>query len=500
MINVILEMKGITKEFPGVKALKGVDFRIIEGQVMALLGENGAGKSTLMKILTGVYQKTSGQMYYKGKPVEFKNSKESQDSGIAIIHQELNLIPQLTIAENIFLGREPVNRLRKIDWVKLYKDSKELLEKLGMTEDPRTLVEELSIGKQQMIEIAKALSLNARVIVMDEPTDALTDKETIKLFEVIRELKKEGRSIVYISHRLKEVFQICDYATILRDGTFVSENPVKEITEDKIVELMVGRKLTEQFPRIEANKGDIALELKDINNKYLKNVRFKVNKGEILGVSGLMGAGRTELAKTIFGALRKDSGEMLLSGKRVDIKSPEHAIREGISYVSEDRKRDGLLLGLSVKKNMSISALKSLSRTLGVIDGSEEENIAQGFVRDMSIRTPSTEQIIKNLSGGNQQKVAIAKSLITKPKILILDEPTRGVDVGAKKEIYDIINKFKKEGMAIIMISSEIAEIMGMSDRIMVMHEGKVTGIINRDSATQEKIMRCAVGIKEVQS
>lgn len=500
MSNVILEMKGITKEFPGVKALKGVDFRIIEGKVMALLGENGAGKSTLMKILTGVYQKTSGEMFYKGQPVEFKNSKESQDSGIAIIHQELNLIPGLTIAENIFIGREPVNKFRKIDWSKLYQDSKNLLKKLGITEDPRSLVGEMSIGKQQMVEIAKALSLNAKVIVMDEPTDALTDKETIKLFEVIRELRKEGRSIVYISHRLKEVFEICDYATILRDGTFIDEKPVEELTEDKIVELMVGRKLTEQFPRIEANKGEVALELKGLKNKYLKNISFKVNKGEILGVSGLMGAGRTELAKTIFGALKKDSGEIILSGKKIDIRSPEHAIAEGISYVSEDRKGDGLFLGLSVKNNMSISALKSLSRALGKLDGNEEESISQGFIRDMSIRTPSSEQIIKNLSGGNQQKVAIAKSLVTKPKVLILDEPTRGVDVGAKKEIYDIINKFKMEGMAIIMISSEIAEILGMSDRIMVMHEGKVTGIIDRKGATQEQIMRCAVGIEEVQS
>ncbi|WP_432664288.1 ribose ABC transporter ATP-binding protein RbsA [Wukongibacter baidiensis] len=500
MNNVILEMKGITKEFPGVKALKGVDFRVLEGKVMALLGENGAGKSTLMKILSGVYQRTSGEMYYKGEAVQFKNSKESQDKGIAIIHQELNLIPQLTIAENIFLGREPVNSLRKIDWNKLFNDSKGLLKKLGVTEDPKTLVGELSIGKQQMVEIAKALSLNAQVIIMDEPTDALTDKEALKLFEVIRELKKEGRSIVYISHRLKEVFEVCDYATILRDGAFIAEHPTTELTEDKIVELMVGRKLTEQFPRIEANTGEVALEVKSLNNKYLKNVSFKVNKGEILGISGLMGAGRTELAKTIFGAIRKDRGEVIIDGKSLSIKSPEQAIKEGLSYVSEDRKGDGLLLGLSVKKNMTISALKELSQTLWKIDGSKEEDIAQDFVKDMSIRTPSTEQIIKNLSGGNQQKVAIAKSLVTKPKVLILDEPTRGVDVGAKKEIYDIINRFKKEGMAIIMISSEIAEILGMSDRIMVMHEGKVTGIINRNDASQERIMRCAVGIEEVQS
>jgi len=498
MNNVILEMKDITKEFPGVRALNGVDFRVIKGRVMALLGENGAGKSTLMKILTGVYKRTSGEIYYNGEAVEFKNSKESQDKGIAIIHQELNLIPQLTIAENIFLGREPINKFRKIDWNKLFRDSKVLLKKLGVNEDPKTLVGELSIGKQQMVEIAKALSLDAQIIIMDEPTDALTDKEALKLFEVIKQLKEEGRSIVYISHRLKEVFQICDHATILRDGAFIAEHPVEELNEDRIVELMVGRKLTEQFPRVEVNTGGIALDVKGLKNQYLKNVSFKVNKGEILGISGLMGAGRTELAKTIFGAIKKESGEIIIDGKKIDIKSPEHAIKEGLSYVSEDRKGDGLFLGLSVKKNMSISALKSLSNTLWKINGKEEEDIAQGFIKDMSIRTPDTEQMIKNLSGGNQQKVAIAKSLVTRPKVLILDEPTRGVDVGAKKEIYDIINRFKKEGMAIIMISSEIAEILGMSDRIMVMHEGKVTGVIDRKGVTQEKIMRLAVGIEEV--
>ena len=500
MNNVILEMKGITKEFPGVKALKGVDFRVIDGKVMALLGENGAGKSTLMKILTGVYQRTSGEMYYRGEKVEFRNSKESQDKGIAIIHQDLNLISNLTIGENIFLGREPVNRFHKINWKKLFNDSRKLLEQLGVNEDPSGLLGELSIGKQQMVEIAKALSINARLIIMDEPTDSLTHKETLKLFEVIRQLKKEGRSIVYISHKLKEVFEICDYATVLRDGMFIAENSTKELTEDKIVELMVGRKLGQQFPRIEVKGGETALEVKGLNNRYLNNVSFKVNKGEILGISGLMGAGRTELAKTIFGAIKKEGGEIIIDGKKIDIKSPEEGINEGISYVSEDRKENGLFLGLSVKKNMSISALKSLSKALWKIDGKEEENICLNFVKDMSIKTPSIEQMIKNLSGGNQQKVAIAKSLATNPKILILDEPTRGVDVGAKKEIYDIINRFKKQGMAIIVISSEITEILGVSDRIMVMHGGEIMGIIDGREATQEKIMGCAFGIKGVQS
>ncbi|MTI69219.1 MAG: ribose ABC transporter ATP-binding protein RbsA [Firmicutes bacterium] len=498
MDKPILEMKGITKEFPGVKALDNVNFRVIEGKVMALLGENGAGKSTLMKILTGVYTKTKGEIYFEGESVEFKDTKESQDKKIAIIHQELNLIKELTIAENIFLGREPVNSLRKIDKGRLYKESEKLLKKLGVDEKLDTLVKDLSIGKQQMVEIAKALSLDAKVIIMDEPTDALTDKETESLFKVIKELRKEGRSIVYISHRLKEIFEICDYATVLRDGQFIKEERVKNLTEEKIVELMVGRKLTEQFPRIKGQTGEISLEVKNLENEYLNNINFKLNKGEILGVSGLMGAGRTELAKTLYGAIKKDNGDIYLEGDKVDIKSPKEAILKGISYVSEDRKRDGLILGMSVEENMSISALKNFTKSLLKIDTKKEANVSNKYVDDMSIRTPSIKQLVKNLSGGNQQKVSIAKSLMTEPKILILDEPTRGVDVGAKKEIYDLINRFKKEGMSIIMISSEIPEIIGMSDRVLVMHEGKITGEFLGEKVTQEKIMRCAVGIEEV--
>ncbi|QXM06283.1 ribose ABC transporter ATP-binding protein RbsA [Crassaminicella indica] len=497
MSHVVLEMKRITKEFPGVKALKGVDFKIYKGKVMALLGENGAGKSTLMKIMTGVYEKTSGEMYYKGEKVDFKEPKESQEKGIAIIHQELNLVNQLTIGENIFLGREPRNRFGKINWKKLYDESKKLLDKLGVEEDPKTLVGELSVGKQQMVEIAKALSLNAQVIVMDEPTDALTDKETISLFKVIRELRDEGKSIVYISHRLKEIFEICDDITILRDGMFIAERSIDNIHEDEMIELMVGRKLTEQFPKVESNIGEIILEVKNLKNKYLKNVSFFLRKGEILGISGLMGAGRTELAQSIYGYLPIDKGEIYIEGKPVTIKHPKDAIEKGISYVSEDRKGNGLILGLSVKENMHISALKNLTGFLGKINENKEKTISQQYIDSMSIKTPSMNQLVKNLSGGNQQKVSIAKSLMTLPKVLILDEPTRGVDVGAKKEIYDLINAYKKDGMSIIMISSEIPEILGMSDRILVMHEGEITGEIQANNATQEDIMRFAIGIKE---
>lgn len=497
MSNVVLEMKNITKEFPGVKALSNVNFKIYDGKVMALLGENGAGKSTLMKILTGVYQKTSGEMIYKGEKVEFKNTKMSQEKGISIIHQELNLIPGLTVAENIFLGREPINNLRKIDWNKMFGDAKKLLEELGIAFSPKILVSELSIGHQQMVEIAKALSFNAEVIVMDEPTDALTTKETESLFTVIRKLRSEGKSMVYITHRLDEVFEICDYATVLRDGQFIGENAIEQLNKDKIIELMVGRTLTEQYPRIDVKRGKKVLAIDKLTNEYIKDISFDLYEGEIVGIAGLMGSMRTELAKTIYGVYEVKSGDILIDGKQVKIHSPVDAINNGIAYVSEDRKADGLILGLSIKENISISTLKELSGFLGKITTSEEEKRAKKFVDDMSIRTPSIHQKVKNLSGGNQQKVSISKSLMKGPKILILDEPTRGVDVGAKKEIYMLINKFKKEGMSILMISSEMPEIMGLSDRIMVMNEGEVTGYLDREQASQEAIMKYAVGMKE---
>ncbi|MFZ5968580.1 MAG: ribose ABC transporter ATP-binding protein RbsA [Bacillota bacterium] len=498
MSNVILEMREISKEFPGVRALDQVNFRAFKGKVMALLGENGAGKSTLMKILTSVYEKTSGQILLNGEPVTLRNPRDAQEKGIAIIHQELNLIPHLTIGENIFLGREPIGFANKIDWERLYREAEKLLLRLGVKENPKKLCGELSIGKQQMVEIAKALSLNAQIIIMDEPTDALTDKETEQLFKVIGELREEGRSLVYISHRLKEIFEICDDVTVLRDGRYIGEEAVENLTEDKIIEMMVGRKLTEQFPRIESSCGDLSLEIRGLTNKYLSNVSFHLRKGEILGVAGLMGAGRTELAKTIIGALPKEKGEILMAGKPLQIKSPEQGIKAGIAYVSEDRKGNGLVLGLSVKENMSLSSLKSLSGFLSKINGKEEAKKVETYVESMSIKTPGIDQIVKNLSGGNQQKVSIAKCLMTKPKVLILDEPTRGVDVGAKKEIYELINQFKKEGMSIIMISSEIPEILGMSDRVLVMHEGKITGEMMQAEASQEKIMRYAVGMEEV--
>jgi ribose transport system ATP-binding protein len=490
-------MKDIIKVFPGVKALDGVNLELHTGRVMALLGENGAGKSTLMKILSGVYKKDGGEIYYEGKLEDIKGPKDAQGKGIAIIHQELNLIPHLTIGENIFLGREPKTAFGNINWSKLYRECDELLKKLNVNRSSKELLGSLSLGQQQMIEIAKALSLNAKIIIMDEPTDALTDKETESLFEVINELKKDGKAIVYISHRLKEIFEICDDITVLRDGKYVGEAKVTDLTEDKIIEMMVGRKLTEQFPRTDIKIGDVVLEVKNLSNEYVNNVSFNVKSGEILGIAGLMGCGRTELAKTIYGHIKKQSGEIYINGNKIENKSAKDGLNNGIAYVSEDRKGDGLILGLSVKENMTISSLDKLI-SAGRIDKTKENKEVKDYIGKMNIKTPSQNQIIKNLSGGNQQKVAIGKALMTNPKVLILDEPTRGVDVGAKKEIYDLINEFKKEGKAVIMISSEMPEILGISDRVIVLSEGKISGEFDIKDATQENIMKSAVGTKEV--
>lgn len=496
MSTKILEMKGISKSFPGVKALDNVNLNIYQGKVMAVLGENGAGKSTLMKILSGVYQRSSGEILFGGKPVEFQNTRDSQDCGIAIIHQELNLIPELSIGENIFLGREPLTKFNLIDWKKLYKDTEELLKLLSVEEDPRVTVAGLSIGKKQMIEIAKALSINAEIIIMDEPTDALTDKETESLFKIVNLLRQQGKSVVYISHRLKEIFEICDHVTVLRDGRFVDEKLVSEINEDLLIEMMVGRKLTEQYPKQTIDLGDTVLEVKNLTNRFVKDISFDLKKGEVLGIAGLMGAGRTELVKTIYGAIKLDSGEIYIDGKLIVNKSEGDAVSHKITYVSEDRKKDGLVLGMSVKENISLSALVNFAKN-GIINKAKEEEEAKNYIKKMSIKTPSMNQLVRNLSGGNQQKVSIAKSLMNDPKVLILDEPTRGVDVGAKKEIYELINTFKSQGMSMIVVSSEILEILGICDRILVMHEGRVSGILDVKEATQENIMRLAVGIKE---
>lgn len=490
----LLQLKGIDKAFPGVKALSGAALSVYPGKVMALVGENGAGKSTMMKVLTGIYNKDAGSQYFLGKEVAFNGPKDSQEAGIGIIHQELNLIPQLTIAENIFLGREFVNRIGRIDWKRMYAEADKLLARLNLSYSSHRLVAELSIGDQQMVEIAKVLSFESKVIIMDEPTDALTDTETASLFKVINELKAEGRGIVYISHRLKEIFEVCDDVTVFRDGQFIAERPVSELQEDSLIEMMVGRKLEEQYPRLNQPRGEKRLEVSQVSGPGVHDVSFTLYRGEILGVAGLMGAGRTELMKILYGAAPRKAGTVSLDGRQVVTHSPQDGLANGIVYISEDRKRDGLVLGMSVKENMSLTALRYFSRASGSLKQAEEQQAVGDFIRLFNIKTPSMEQPIGLLSGGNQQKVAIARGLMTRPKVLILDEPTRGVDVGAKKEIYQLINQFKQEGLSIILVSSEMPEVMGMSDRILVMHEGHLSGEFPIEQATQEALMAAAVG------
>ncbi|HIF9164191.1 TPA: ribose ABC transporter ATP-binding protein RbsA [Photobacterium damselae] len=493
MTQPILALEGIEKAFPGVKALDNACLNVYPGRVMALMGENGAGKSTLMKVLTGIYSKDAGEVRYQGAPVHFHGPRHSQEAGISIIHQELNLIPELTIAENIFLGREKTNAFGGIKWAEMYREADALLKRLNVKHSSRQLLGELSLGEQQMVEIAKALSFKSQVIIMDEPTDALTDTETESLFNVINELRCEGCGIVYISHRLKEIFEICDDITVLRDGKFIGECRVADTDEDGLIEMMVGRRLDEQYPRIAVKHGTTCLEVKNLTGSGINDVSFTLDRGEILGISGLMGAGRTELMKVIYGALTRESGDVILDGKIINPISPQDGLANGIAYISEDRKGDGLILGLSVKENMSICALEQLSNGIK-IDQQQEIIAVEDFIRLFNIKTPTRDQIIGNLSGGNQQKVAIAKGLMTKPKVLILDEPTRGVDVGAKKEIYQLINQFKADGMSIILVSSEMPEVLGMSDRILVMHEGRISGEFTPEEANQEKLLACAVG------
>lgn len=493
MTQAILELTGIHKSFPGVKALNNASLNVYPGRVMALLGENGAGKSTLMKVLTGIYSLEAGEIRYQGVDTKFKGPKHSQEAGISIIHQELNLLPELTIAENIFLGREKVTPLGRIKWMEMYKEADALLKRLNVMHSSKTPLKELSLGEQQMVEIAKALSFDSKVIIMDEPTDALTDTETDSLFSVIDELRQQGCGVVYISHRLKEIFQICDDITVLRDGQFISQVPVADTNEEKLIESMVGRKLEEQYPRISVEHGETCLSVSNLTGSGVYNVNFTLKRGEILGISGLMGAGRTELMKVIYGALPRESGAVVLEGKAIHPRNAQEGLAHGIAYISEDRKGDGLVLSLSVKENMSLSCLDQLSKGPQIQHKSEAHAVEQ-FIDLFNIKTPSRNQIIGNLSGGNQQKVAIAKGLMSRPNVLILDEPTRGVDVGAKKEIYQLINKFKADGMSIILVSSEMPEVLGMSDRIIVMHEGRISGEFDAKNVDQEKLMACAVG------
>lgn len=493
----LLEMINISKSFPGVKALQNVNLKVHSGEVLALLGENGAGKSTLMKILSGVYKKDEGKVLISGNEVDIEGIKHAERLGVTIIHQELSVLSNLTVAENIFLGNEKFNKsTRKINKAIMRERSKDFLDQIGCNVSPDTLVKDINVGEMQMIEIAKALTKNASIIIMDEPTTALTDVETKNLFKVIRKLKEKGIAVVYISHRMDEIFEICDAITVLRDGKYVGDVKTKEVTKDDLITMMVGRKLEEQFPYKSVDRGEVLLKLENVSLKdKVKNASFEVRAGEILGVAGLMGAGRTELAKTIFGDYKKESGEIYVDGNKVNINSPKDAIEYGICYLSEDRKKEGLILNMSVKDNMTLSNLKKYENGLKKIDRKAESKEVDEYIKKISIKTPNQKQLIKNLSGGNQQKVILAKWLMLSPKVLIIDEPTKGIDVGAKKEIYEVLNELKSMGKAVIMISSDMAEIIGVSDRVMVMHEGKITGELDRKELTQENIMKYAVGI-----
>ena len=490
-----LEMRHISKQYPGVRALDDVSLTVGVAEVHALLGENGAGKSTLVKILAGAETKDSGEILLQGAPVQVDSPQKAMSLGISIIYQEFNLVPYLSAGENIFLGREPRAALPGfVDFKTLYREAQAVIDSLGVRLDARTPVNRLSVAQQQMVEIAKATSKKSRIIIMDEPSATLTEHELQALFGLIRQLKAEGVSIIYISHRLEEVFEVCDRATIMRDGHGIATEDVSRLTREQIIRMMVGRELKEAIPKVAAEVGPPALAVRHLNRTgVLHDISFEVRQGEILGIAGLVGAGRTETARALFGADPIDSGEIEVFGKPVRIRSPQDAIKHGIGLVTEDRKQQGLVLGMVVRENNTLAHLDAVS-TLGFIRRREERQVAEKYRASLAIKTPSVEQVVQNLSGGNQQKVVLAKWLFTGSKILIFDEPTRGIDVGAKSEIYKLMNELAAEGVAIVMISSELPEVLGMSDRILVMHEGRLMGELSRDEATQEKIMHLATG------
>ena len=493
MGEVILEMKQIDKSFPGVHALDNVDFEVRRGEVHALMGENGAGKSTLMKVLTGIYTKDSGSIIYEGKEIEFHNAREAQDAGVVIVHQELNMVGHLTVAQNIFIGREFKKGIR-IDDKKMNEEAKKLFDRLNIEIDPTITMSDLTVGKQQMCEIAKAISHDAKVIIFDEPSAALTEAEIEDLFKIIRDLREQQLAIVYISHRMDEIKVITDRVTVMRDGCYVGTLVTADSTKNDIVNMMVGRVIYEE-PKTKSQVADdapVVLKVEHLNaGKMVQDVSFELHKGEILGFSGLMGAGRTETARAIFGADPKESGNIYVNGKEVSINSPEDAVKAGIGYLSEDRKRFGIVVQKTIAENTTMADLSNYMKGL-FIDKKKEKETARKFVESLATKTPSVDQLVVNLSGGNQQKVVIAKWLCKNCDILIFDEPTRGIDVGAKNEIYKLMNKLASEGKSIIMISSEMQEILRMSDRVVVMCEGKKTGELRIEETTQEKIMNLA--------
>ncbi len=499
--DVLLQASGITKSFPGVRALDGVNLTVRRGRLNALLGENGAGKSTLMNILAGVFPPDSGTVTIEGGLVSFQNPREAQMAGISIIHQELNLVPGLSIAENIFIGREPLTRLGLVDYARMNANAAKLLKELELETDPRTPVSQLKVGAQQVVEIAKAISLKAHVVIMDEPTSAITGHEIEVLFRQIKRLKRSGVGLIYITHKLDELPRIADDITVFRDGKFVAEHEINQVTRDEMIRLMVGRELADLFPKSPTKQGEVMLRAKNVSLLHperagdfvVKDVSFEVRRGEVLGIFGLMGAGRTELLQTLFG-LHPDtsSGAIEIDGQREEIRSPRQAITAGLALAPEDRKGEGVVLELSVAHNATLSCLPRIER-FGLLRPGLERELVGNYVDRLRVTTTSLDQRIGNLSGGNQQKMVLAKWLATEPKVLLLDEPTRGIDINAKKEIYALIDELAQSGLGVVMVSSELPEILGVADRIMVLCEGRRTAEFTRAEATEEKIVKAAL-------
>lgn len=497
----ILEVTNIVKKFPGVDALKGVDLKVKKGEILGLVGENGAGKSTLMKCIIGYYPPTSGKIKFDGNDNNRYSTIDALKMGISMIQQELSPIEHRPVMENIWIGREPRNKVGLVDHKQMYKMTEELLASIGMDYDPHMLVKDLTVAKQQMVEIAKAISYDAKLIIMDEPTSAISGNEIAELFSIMRRLKEEGKSIIYISHKLDEIYEITDRVVVLRDGEFVGSEDINEIEVNKMIEMMVGREVTELFPKIKCEIGDVKMKVEGLSSgKKFQDISFDLRKGEILGIAGLVGAGRTELIETIFGLRRKTAGKVYIDGDEVQIKSPVDSIKNGIAFLTEDRRLNGIFPVLSVKVNLIVADLNNLiSKTTGLLDNKLALKKCLEYINAIQIKTPSQEQIVMNLSGGNQQKVLVGRWLMTNPEILFLDEPTRGIDVGTKSEIHRLITELAGQGKSIIMVSSELPEILGMSDRVIVLHEGRLTGILeNNSKLTQETVMQYATATKRM--
>ncbi len=487
----LLELSGISKSFPGVKALDDIRFNLRSGEVHALLGENGAGKSTLMKIISGIYHRDSGSYRIDGAEIGELTPKKAQELGIAIIHQELNMCTDLTVAENMFLGRES-HSLGLVRQKEMNRKASAMLSQLKIDIDPTTVVKKLPVSKQQMVEIAKALSTNARILIMDEPTSALTDREITELFRIIRELRQQGCAIIYISHRLEELKEITDRVSVFRDGRYVDTRNFNETNLDEIIALMVGREIKEKFPKVMVPKGKKIMEVRNLSSGIVKDASFDLFAGEIIGMAGLMGAGRTELVRAIFGAEPIETGEIILEGQVLNIRHPQDAIRSGIVLGPEDRKKEGLCTELSIRENIGLANLDRICNICGVVSRKEESALTRRAIDELRVKTPSGEQTAKNLSGGNQQKIVLGKWLVREAKVVIFDEPTRGIDVAAKVEIYTIMNELKARGIGVLFVSSEMPEVMGMSDRILVMCNGRITASLMSGETTQDEILRYA--------